>query len=153
MTDPIIYREYECNISAPYLRGRKAIKTPRLEAGTISATHYVGLPELDEDFNHTICMGIERNVSTFNITPTQCPDLANAVVAGHLEFVCITGSTTGWFRGYIRGTAGQLTVLSLENVPVDYRQTITTLNNNTITVTLFTNVDYIQWKATIYNRS
>lgn len=152
MSDPCFYREYECNISAPYIKGWKAVKTPRLEAGVVSATKYENLP-LDADFNHKIYMGIVRDVSSFSIGPTECPDLNQDVVGGHFEFVCITDTTTGWFRGYIRGTAGQLNVLSLENVSLDYRQKVTTINNNRLTVDLFVVSPYIQWKITIYNRS
>jgi hypothetical protein len=152
MSDPYFYREYECNISAPYIKGWKAVKTPLLEADVVSANKYENLP-LDADFDHTICMGIVRDVSSFSIGPTECPDLDEAVVGGHLEFICITDTTTGWFRGYIRGTAGQLSVLSLENVAVDFRQKIATINNNRIKVDLFATVPYVQWKLTTYNRS
>jgi hypothetical protein len=153
MTDPILYRENECNISAPYLRGRKAVKTPRLEATTVSATHYEGLPVQDPDFNHTIYMGIERDVNYFEIGPGKCPELNNAVVCGIFEMITISDTTTGWYRGFVRGTSGQLSVGNLENVPINYQQKVWTLNFNTLTATLVDTVSYVQWKITIYNRS
>lgn len=44
MSDPYFYREYECNISAPYLKGRKGIRTPKIESqdittGSLNAEH------------------------------------------------------------------------------------------------------------------
>jgi hypothetical protein len=152
MSDPCFYREYECNISAPYIKGWKAVKTPRLEAGVVSATKYENLP-LDADFNHTICMGVVRDVSSFTIGPTECPDLSQEVVAGLFEMVCISDTTTGWFRGWIRGTVGLLSVSTLESAPINYLQKIGTINLNTLTVNLVTPVQFVEWKITIYNRS
>lgn len=152
MSDPYFYREYECNISAPYVKGRKAVKTPLLKADVVSATTYENLP-LDEDFHHTICMGIQRNVSAFTIGPDQCPALDQEIVCGIFEMVTITDTTTGWYRGFIRGTSGQLSVGNLENVPVNLNQKVWTANLNTLSITLGTTIDFVQWKITIYNRT
>jgi hypothetical protein len=148
-----IYREYECNLSAPYVRGWKGIRTPLLIADQVSAGSYINLPPKDPEFNHTICTGVERDVSAFTIGPDMCPDLAKDVVAGIFEMVCISDTTTGWFRGWIRGTAGQLTVNTLESVPINYLQKVGTMNLNTVTVDLNVIVGFVEWKITIYNRS
>ena len=38
-SDPRFYREHECNLSAPYLRGVRGINTPSLTATTVEATN------------------------------------------------------------------------------------------------------------------
>lgn len=154
MTDPHFYREYECNLSAPYIRAWKALKTPRLEADVVSAKSYENLP-LDPDFSHTVCTGIQRNVSSFSIGPDQCPELDHSRVAGIFEMVTLSDTTTGWYRGWIRGTevngvSGQLTVNNLESVPINFNQKIGTINLNTITVDLNTLVALVEWKITIF---
>lgn len=36
MSDPCFYREHECNLSAPYVRGTKAVKAPVVQAGSLT---------------------------------------------------------------------------------------------------------------------
>lgn len=39
MSDPRFYREHECNLSAPYLRGVRGVITPSLSATSVEATN------------------------------------------------------------------------------------------------------------------
>ena len=148
-----IYREYECNLSAPYVRGWKGIRTPLLIADQVSAGSYINLPPKDPEFNHTICTGVERDVSAFTIGPDKCPELAQTVVCGIFEMVTISDITTGWYRGFIRGTANQLSVGNLENVPINLSQKVWSINKDTVTVTLGEQIAFVEWKITIYNRT
>ena len=73
MSDPCFYREHECNLSAPYIRGKKAVKTPRVECKSI----YIGdLKIMTGDFPLS---------TTHTLTPTQLPCLGEKQCNGELS--------------------------------------------------------------------
>ena len=83
MTDPCFYREYECNLSAPYVRGWKAVKTPRLEATDVKAT--------DVTTSHLHMTGISMYAgsfpfgTTFTFTPAILECLGETSCNGELS--------------------------------------------------------------------
>jgi hypothetical protein len=152
--DPSFYRELECNLSAPYIKGLKKVYAPRLEAGTVYATTYENLPTppVDPEFDNTIYIGRAYDATSLVIGPDQVPPLAEEIVCGIIEMVTISSTSAGWYRGFIRGTSGQLSVSNLESAPINFNQRITTSNLDTILIDLQAPIQNVQWKITIYNR-
>lgn len=73
MSDPNFYREYECNLSAPYVRGKKAVKTQRVECTSL----YLG--------NLKLLTGEFPLSTTHTLTPTQLPCLGEKECNGELS--------------------------------------------------------------------
>lgn len=83
MSDPCFYREYECNLSAPYVRGWKAVKTPRLEATNVVATN-INVANIEmtgiKMFSGTFPFG-----TTFTFTPSILECLGETSCNGELS--------------------------------------------------------------------
>lgn len=78
MSDPLFYRDYECNLSAPFIKGTKAVKTPSLQATDVSTTTFslAGVK---------FYTGTFANATTFTFTSTQLPPMANQQCNGEIS--------------------------------------------------------------------
>ena len=85
MSDPCFYREHECNLSAPYIRGTKAVKTPLVSATTVNATNVNASSLTFSGAGVQFYTGSFPLSTTHTFTPTQLPFLANQSCNGELS--------------------------------------------------------------------
>jgi hypothetical protein len=140
--DPSFYRELECNLSAPYIKGLKKLYAPRLEAETVYATTYENLPGADGTFSS----GEDGNGQVFTLRPS----LGNNNVCALIQYHSSTATSSGWFRGFIRGVSGQLTVYSLDNVPISNSHRVTMNADDSVSIDFGVPILYFKWVVTVY---
>jgi hypothetical protein len=85
MSDPCFYREYESNLSAPYVRGTKALKAPTVQATTVNATSLNANSLTLADSGIEFYSGSFPNSATHTFTSTQIPSLASDSCNGELS--------------------------------------------------------------------
>jgi hypothetical protein len=85
MSDPCFYREHECNISAPYVRGTKAVKAPVVQATTVNATNVNTDSLTFSDTGVQFYTGTFPLGTTHTFTATQIPSLASQSCNGELS--------------------------------------------------------------------
>ena len=136
MSDPHFYRNYESNLSAPYLKGTRGVITPKLTATTVVADQLqVGSLSLTNSSISTYTGSFPIS-TTHTFTSTELPPLGNQSANGELTLYLNNDAYAQVAMAVlVRAKGTTLQALIYQNVG-NFTSVASSISGNTVTITV-----------------